>query len=572
MSLLLAMIPVLIIAALVALVVVAIRHRRSGVGASAVSRGGGAQEVRRLFQYAILYALVVIAASGLSGLLGAAGRTTPGRDVELATSIALSVVGAPLALGLAEWTRRAHARDAREGLSPMYALHVVLGALTGLIGALVGLTQTAAMLLERGPLTAAPPATLLVWGAVWVLYWRAAARTLPATAQTLHLLLGTLAGLVTAMLGMATTVAAAIDALLQGPATIGSVPLGSPLGALLAGALAWTWYWVRHAAYLERGPLWFILVLPIGVGGGLLTALIGASVAVWELLTLLVGDTFGASAAEILSSTPGGVGAALSGATVWWYHRATLAGAEQGRTEVRRVYEYLVAVIGLAAVAAGVVIVIAALVEALTPGVDIGISVRNTLLGAATMMLVGTPVWWFHWSRCQRAVRADPAGELASPSRRIHLVAVFGISAVAAVVALVVVAVQLAQGLVGGTAGATLGTTVRSMRFGLGVLAATAAVAAYHWTVLRHDRAQLAERHPALSAPRRVLLVGVAETDAVRAALVRAGARVEAWDAVGVTLAAPGELSDRLGELEGREVLVTAEGGGYRVVELGPLR
>lgn len=568
MNVILGVLPLLVALGLVVLAVTAVRRRAAAHG-TAGAPGAGAQEVRRFFQYAILYALVVIAAAGLTGLLGRLGepRAASG-DAAFATSLALAAVGTPLALTLGAWTRRMHARDPQERRSVMWFLHVVLGAITGLIGSMVGLVGTLEMAFGVTRPRAEAPGSLLVWGAVWLAYWLLGRRTLAPHTNEFHLLLGSLAGLVTAMVGMVGLMAAAIEALTRPAPDLGAtIPLGTGAAVLATGAVVWVWYWIRHAAHLERGPLWFVYVLPLGVGGGLLTALVGGSITLWQVAILLLGDTFGKPAIEVLDSTPTALGAAVTGTAVWWYHTAVLTGSERGRTEVRRVHEYLVAAIGLVAVATGVVVIVAALIEAATPGPAFGMSVRNTLLGAATLLLVGVPVWWVHWSRCQRAAASDPDGELPAPSRRVHLTAVFGIAAVAAIVALIFVAVQVAQDAVARELAAG---TLRSIRFGLGILAATAAVAGYHWSVLREDRVHLAERLAVRAGPRRVVLVGAAAPEAVRRALATGGTAVESWGrGDGATHPVdPDDLAGRLAGLRGRDVLVVCEGDGVHVLDV----
>src|SRR5690606_33261384 len=121
---------------------------------------------------------------------------------------------------------------------------------------------------------------------------------------------------------------------------------------------------------------------------------------------------------------------AVVGTLVWWHHQAVLgAGRRHERTEVRRVYEYLMAGIGLVTAASGLTMVIVAIIEALAGDRDIlfGVSTVNSLLAALTLLAVGVPVWWWHWRLAQRAAVDDPVEELTSPTRRIYLVLLFGV-------------------------------------------------------------------------------------------------------------------------------------------------
>ena len=128
------------------------------------------------------------------------------------------------------------------------------------------------------------------------------------------------------------------------------------------------------------------------------------------------------------------------------------------------------------AAAAGVGTTLVSLIEAATPGVDVGMTTINTLLAAVTLLVVGVPVWWLHWRSIRAAVAADPNHEVATLTRRIYLVMLFGVAGVAAVIALLVAGSTFFRDLVDAQLG---GATLRSMRYALGVLVASAAVSCW---------------------------------------------------------------------------------------------
>ena len=89
--------------------------------------------VRRFFQYLLLFGLLVVTASGLSGLLGRAlepGALVSGDQSELALSVAFTVVGLPLYAALALWSRRRLAEDPREASSLGWTFYSTVAALT----------------------------------------------------------------------------------------------------------------------------------------------------------------------------------------------------------------------------------------------------------------------------------------------------------------------------------------------------------------------------------------------------------------------------------------------------------
>jgi uncharacterized membrane protein YidH (DUF202 family) len=314
-------------------------------------------------------------------------------------------------------------------------------------------------------------------------------------------------------------------------------------------------------------------------------AITAASLAAYSVLVWLVGDPRAASAAEHFDTLPGQLATGLVGLVVWWYHRALLdAERTPERTEVRRVYEYLLAAIGLLAAGAGLVVLVVTVVEALAAGADVlvGASAVNTLLGALVLLVVGLPVWWRHWSRAQRARSEQPAAEVVSPTRRAYLLVLFGVTGLTSVVTVMtLVYLVLQDALASGVDVETL----RSVRFAVGILVTTSLLAAYHWTIFRADRDQTEELeregllpgHPgtaagALAPPtarrRRVLLVGAADraaaelrSDAVELELVR---RTD----VTVPPASVGELREALASHPDGDLLLIEETDGLRVVPI----
>lgn len=578
MTAVLSVLPLALVVGLVVLLIVRVSRRHAGIAGAGPA--GESHAIRRFFQYLLLFGLLVVAAIGTSNLLarlfGSTTRTTapgpfqggPDPAVLLAQDLAFTVVGLPLVGLIAAWTWRSHRREPEESRSALYATYVTLMALVALVVVALALEAVVAAALFRPHLEADAAARTVVWGAIWLGHWLLARRTLPASSRVPHLVLGSMVGLVLVTTGFVMLLGTALDMLVRPGAVIGvGGELAWGVGLFLAGALAWVRYWVTAAARAPRGALWLLHVLVLGVGGGLVLALVGASVLLWDTLVWFVGDPATASAVQHFGGATSQFASLLAGALVWWYHRTALAQAgPTGRSEVQRVYEYLVSAIGLAATAAGVGTVLVALVESVTPGIDLGMSVRNTLLSAITLLVVGVPVWLTFWTSIRRRVAADPPAEVASRTRRVYLALLFGLTGVAAAIALIVVAVILLQDVVEGRVS---GATLRSMRYGLGVLVAAAAVSAYHGSVWREDRTTSRTLTPPTTGPRSIVLVG-APAPGLAGELARlTGARVQLW-----SQAEAAEAWDRdalltaLDGHAGRDLLVLAEPDGPRVLEI----
>lgn len=559
----------LFLVVVVALVVLAVRKADARAGRTATS---DVTTLRRVFQYLLLYGLLVIVAIGVSGLLGRLLETdvlVTGDESALARDLTFTLVGGPLFVVVALWTRRRLADDADEARSFGWAGYVTLASLTSLVVAMTGLDRVLTWAVGLEEYDGRALARLLVWGGLWAAHWWIDTRTTPREHARVHHLAGSLLGLVTAATGLGGLLSGALRVLLgldRGTViATGGSPMREGLVTLAVGAPVWFVYWVRTTARDERTPLWLAYVLLVGVAGGLATAIVAASTLLYQVLVWLVGDPGSATAAEHFDDAPAAAAATVVGVLVWWYHRTVLrTEAGDARTEVRRVYEYLMAGTGLLAASAGLVMVLAALVDAAAGSPFIGGDGVNTLLAAVTLLAVGGPVWWLYWRRIQAASRDTPTDEIASPTRRVYLAVLFGLGGLAAVVALIVGVYLLLDDVVQGTVGAE---TLRSMRFPVGVLFTTAAVAAYHGAVHRSDR----ERMPAAVAPqgpRFVLLVGPDDREVARAVARRTHGHVQAWTLVddGRATWSADEVMAALEGTTAEEVIVLCDEDGLRAI------
>lgn len=529
------------------------------------------RSVRRFFQYVLLFALLVVAAIGVGDLLAQlVDRPELVRDEgDLARALAFVLVGLPVLAGLAVWTRRRLRADPEEARSLGWAAYLTLAALTAAVVAVVALYDVVSTALLDGSLAAASLIRLVVWAAVWAVHWVLTERTLDDAQRLPHLVLGSLVGWGTVLAGLTSLVSGTFATFLPAGDLLagGAANLAGPTAVVVAGAPLWVGYWLLRLSRAPVSPLWLAYVLVIGVGVSLVMTVAGASVAVYRALVWFLGDP-GAGAVDHLRGTSPALAAAIVGALSWWYHREVLAErAPAERTEVTRIYEYLLAAVALAAAATGVALVVVALVEVLTPGRGeiVSSSPVNAVLAAVTLLAVGGPLWWRFWRRIERAVAADPAAEIPSPSRRIYLVLLFGVTGVVAVVAVLVAAFLVLDDALRGDLGAS---TARDVSIPLGLLVAAGAASGYHGLVYRQDR-RIAPAPPARRGPREVLLVGPADDGVVDQIRRATGARVDLWVAAGSPWAAPQVLAALAGASR-EQVLLLAGPQGPWVVEAGP--
>ncbi|MFJ5861157.1 DUF5671 domain-containing protein [Pseudarthrobacter sp. NPDC092439] len=497
--------------------------------------GSSLATLRRLIQYGLLFALVVIMANGLSGLLTrlfAAPGTLASADVaSLALALAFTLIGGPLALLLwwVSWKRLSVESERRAVewglyLTLMYAVSLIIfsTSLFALVASFVDPSGNAWQ-----PLLA----NAIVWAGIWL--WHRWMWTNPAKPSA-HLhdvraVVGTVFGLVLGAVAAIVALAALLDVAIRGlPLLSAYEPWWRPAVQALVwaagGAAVWWWHWFRDGGKSFKSGLVDVIMVLIGVFLAGLTALAGFAVVLFVLLRLAFDR--GGPLNELLEPLAPAIAGALIGAVVWRYHRT--ASADRSLA-TRRAGLLVTSAVALAAAASGVGVIINALLAALVSPLAGG-GTRTLLLGGISAVLVGGPVWWLSWKpRRQPAA----AGEI-PPGRRLYLVAFFGVSAVVALIALLVIGFRLFEFVLGDVSG---GSFVDRIRAQLGLLVAAGLVAGYHFALWRRDRVLIAAAAPARKrmVERITLVTGFPPDPAAPDTLARdiaeatGGARVTVW-------------------------------------------
>ena len=223
---------------------------------------------------------------------------------------------------------------------------------------------------------------------------------------------------------------------------------------------------------------------------------------------------------EILEPLGAAMAAGAVGALVWAYHRAVSLGRAEATLQAAKLVTSGVA---LAAAATGIGVVVNSVLSiAATPLAGGG--TRTLLLGGISALAVGGPLWWLTW---KPGVPPEPT-ELGRRGRRVYLIAVFGLSAVVAVITLLVIGYRVFEFVLGDVSG---GSLVDRIRAPLGLLVATGLAAGYHFAVWRHDRALTAAAAPARKRTvGKVILVTAGDPEPLaRVAAEVTGASVTVW-------------------------------------------
>lgn len=490
------------------------------------------ETVARGVRLLLLLSVVVMTAEGVAGLIGEL-RIGGGGDLvrdptTFARSAAFCIVGAPVLLGLGSWTRRRLRTDPDEVRSGGWGAYLAVATTLALVmAAASGFEVVRWTLGGQAPGTTAV-GRVLVWTPVWILHWRLAGQH-PTTPGRLpfHLLAGSAFGLALVGVGSGLLLASALRTLYDGAFLDPMIrpaarDLSENAAAALVGAAVWAWHWLMHARRRRDTTGWHGLVLLVGVLGSLITAVVGAARVLHAVLQWTLGDPGDAGAAAHFIALPSALATAVVGTAGWAYHRSVLGGRGPGegpsRDDVARVHDYLSAAVGLVVTAVAAAMAVAALFERAAGAAVVHrrADVANLLVLAATLALVGVPVWWRAWGAAEREAAADPS-ELSSVPRRVFIFLLLGAGAAAALVTAVITTVILVEALTTGRLGRI---TVHRVRIPAAVLLATAAVAGQHVRILRRDRAAEPVRAPA-AAPVRATFV-IPGTDAARRAAAEA--------------------------------------------------
>jgi len=496
--------------------------------ASASNAGSAQQTVRRVIVFVLLFSLVTIGAIGLSGLLARLLETSTeladGGTTGLALSLAFTLVGGPLA-ALLWWTVWRRLRDERERSSVALGLYLAGMYVVSLVTFSVALLALAAARVD-GYWQPRSFATGVVWLGVWAWHrWMLTHPTRgPLRLRTVPIVLGAVYGLAIGVGGAVNALGSLFDAAISGSAAVTLagdpwwlVPLHALLWAIVGGAI-WWWHWTHDDARQLKTGFANVALIVVGVlGAGILT-LTGIATVLFVLLRL----AFDRSEPVLALVDPLGpaIAAAAVGALVWFFHWGV---ALRRSDDTRRAGTLVTAGIGMLAAASGVGVILNAILATTTTNLA-GSDTRSLLLGALSALVVGGPVWWRMW----KPTTPVDVTEIGYVGRRVYLVAVFGLSAVVALVALLTVGYRVFEfaldpGMAGGL--------VEHVRSPLGWLVATGLVGGYHFTVWRHDRATLAVERPtrARSIERVILVTGTDPESQKRAIENATGASVTIW-------------------------------------------
>lgn len=515
--------------------------------------------VRRLYFYAVALISLEIVLWGLINLLRSIVDQTLGVGAEaLAQALALVVVGVPIFLVHWLWAQRSSRREEEERTATLRAIFLygmLLGTLIPLIQNVLGLVDRILLQIVHLPVERAIVGGLQTWpdnliaiamnGIVAVYFWNILVnewKTLPARenfadVRRLYRYVWVLYSLLMMILGAQQV----LNFIFYVPADVlgevGRDTMINGIALLLIGTPVWFYSWrviqgllgetVEKESNLRLG---FLYVLALG---GVITVLTTAAMLVNIVVTKLLGS--GISTTDFVHQIGGPISVGVPLGAVWGYygywlnrHLDSIGDAVQ-QAGMRRVYFYILSVLGLGGAFTGVAVLIKFMIDGFVSGSWIlGDTLRSNLATAISLIAAWLPLWLLTWRPMQSLALAQD--ELAvharrSIIRRTYLYLALFAGVIGGMISAVALVFELLKALLSGQTDSSFLSTILN---DLQLLGLFVVLLIYHWSVLRRDGSFTASALAKKQSDFKVLIAdsedGVGK--AVQAALARSAPNI----------------------------------------------
>jgi hypothetical protein len=406
------------------------------------------KSIRRLYFYLVAFISIEVVLWGLVGLLRSiVDRSISGGVDALAQALALILVGVPFFLIHWLWAQRAAARDEEEQNASLRA--VFLYAI--LLATLIPVAQNLLSFLDRSFVELAGLGigrafssfsqqtvadnliAILMNGIVALYFWnvlrsdwtKITDRENYADVRRLYRYLWMLYGLLLTVFG-AQQILRFLFYVPNGLlGHLGREVAINGMALLVVGTPIWvySWYVIQRslAEPEEMGSTLRLVVLYLLSLGGVITVITASWMVIDTLLNVLLGQSL--TAAEVIQKIGGPVSIAIPLGLVWayygyWLNRHVEAAGDRVRQAgLKRLYNYILAAIGLVVAFVGTATLIAFLIDMLTGfGIVFSDAMRNSLASSLSSLIVGLPLWLLMWRPMQ--AEAMEQGELGDHARR----------------------------------------------------------------------------------------------------------------------------------------------------------
>ena len=483
------------------------------------------KSIRRLYFYLVAFISIEVVLWGLVSLLRSiVDRSISGGADALAQALALILVGVPFFLIHWLWAQRAAAREEEEQNASLRA--VFLYAI--LLATLIPVAQNLLSFIDRSFVELAGLGigrafssfsrqtvadnliAILMNGIVALYFWnvlrrdwtRLTERENYADVRRLYRYLWMLYGLLLTVFG-AQQVLRFLFYVPNGLlGHLGREVAINGMALLVVGTPIWvySWYVIQNSLTdpAEMGSTLRLVVLYLLSLGGVITVITASWMVIDTLLNVLLGQSL--STREVIQKIGGPVSIAIPLGLVWAYYGYWLnrhieaAGDRVRQAGLKRLYNYILAAIGLVVSFVGIATLIAFLIDMLTGfGIVFSDAMRNSLASSLSSLIVGLPLWLIMWRPMQAEAMAQ--GELGDHARRslirkAYLYLALFASVIGGMATAVALVYNLLRAALTGDAGTDFANSILNI---LQLLFLFGVVLLYHLRVLRADGASTAD-------------------------------------------------------------------------------
>ena len=519
------------------------------------------KSIRRLYFYLVAFISIEVVLWGLVGLLRSiAEDTVSGGADALAQALSLILVGVPIFLIHWLWAQRASARDEEEKTATLRAVFfyaillatlipVVQNLLSFIDRALIqgaGLGVGRAFSIFREQTLADNLIAIAMNGIVAAYFWNILRSEWMSLldkenfteVRRLYRYIWMLYGLLMTVFGGQQILRFLFYVPGDVLGELGREVVINGIALLVVGTPIWVYSWRIIQESLtdpaEMGSMLRLGILYLLALGGVLAVITSASIVVNAMISWLLGADL--TLRDFVQQIGGPVSVGIPLGLVWayygyWLNRHIEAVGDRVRqASMKRLYNYILAFIGLVTAFIGVATLFSFIIDMVTgTGVLMSDSTRGTLATSLSSLIVGLPLWLAMWRPMQS--EAMEQGELGDHARRsvlrkFYLYLVLFASVIGGMATAVGLVYQLIRVLLGGDTG--IGFVSDLLNF-IQLLFLFGVVLMYHLNVLRMDGVSTADSLASKQNEYSLLIVdsGNGFVESVKAALMKLGSRAQ---------------------------------------------
>jgi hypothetical protein len=264
------------------------------------------------------------------------------------------------------------------------------------------------------------------------------------------------------------------------------------IASILTGGLTWFFFWFYTARGDNNSSLRQVYFYLLTVLGAAVTGLTALIISLYKTLYwFLGGDRDVANYFQFLGWS---VPTLLVAFFLWFYHLRVAeeeSAKDQQQVSVRRIHYYLMSLLGLGTLIAGLIITLGIPLDSIINSLTQQTMVteqgwwNNQLSLSLAMLAVSIPIWLYYWSRITDMAEKNDKDERPARSRRIYLYVLIGASVVMLAADLVNIVYQLLNGALTGSPGMD---TLRNMKWSLQTVFIAVPVLIYHFGIARKDQ------------------------------------------------------------------------------------